>query len=119
MAFDFKKVARKTLVASVVAGSVLVAVPAVAAPTASANEVGCTDPYFVELYWHTSSGIHGNSCYANKSYNPTNDVWADRIDTGNNDVNYYDVNGAVVYIPRLTTRTWPSGQPHIRGIEIL
>ncbi|WP_394941115.1 beta/gamma crystallin domain-containing protein [Psychromicrobium sp. YIM B11713] len=120
MTFEFKKIARKALVASVVAGAVLAVVPAVGASTASANEIGCTDPNFVHFYWHTSTGVYGTSCYANKSYNRVNNVWADRVDTGNNNINIVDVNGTFEYIPQHTFRTWNAGQEmHVQAIDIL
>ncbi|WP_394939046.1 beta/gamma crystallin domain-containing protein [Psychromicrobium sp. YIM B11713] len=120
MAFDFKKAARKTLVASVVAGAVLVAVPAVGASTASANEVGnCFDKNYVHLYWHSDFNVYGESCYANRGNNDINAVWADRITTGNNNIQYRDFNGSYVDIDAYHDVSWADGhEPHLLGLAI-
>ncbi|WP_394939048.1 beta/gamma crystallin domain-containing protein [Psychromicrobium sp. YIM B11713] len=121
MGFDFKKVARKTLVASVVAGAVLVAVPAVGAAPASANEVGCTDANFVHLYWHDGvagpAGRSGVSCYANRGDNQVLAVWADRITTGNNSITYTDANGSKVDINAWNDVTY-NNKPQLTNIYI-
>ncbi|WP_394939050.1 beta/gamma crystallin domain-containing protein [Psychromicrobium sp. YIM B11713] len=117
MKFTMKSVASKVVVSGVLAGAALVAIPAGAA---TANEVPCTDVNFVSIAWHSDFGGRGESCYANKSENHVNNVWMDSLSTGNNDVVYEDLNGALVNFPRGTYTIWPDGQePHINTIWIL
>jgi hypothetical protein len=76
------------------------------APAASAGQVPCGDPNFVDVTYHggTASTAH-HSCFAGAGWNSFvgdegETSWMDRIRTGNNDVAFRDCNGALIDIPR-------------------
>jgi hypothetical protein len=76
------------------------------APAASAAQVGCGDPNFVKVTYHTTRPVGQKySCFAGAGWNSfIGDVgftsWMDDIRTGNNDVTFRDCNGALVDVPR-------------------
>ncbi|GAA1945781.1 beta/gamma crystallin domain-containing protein [Amycolatopsis minnesotensis] len=67
--------------------------------------------------WIRKGNIGWIDCFANAG--KTSEYgWLDRIVTGNNDVTYYDQNGATVYVPRWTDLSFPNRPADIKAIEI-
>lgn len=96
----------------------------VAVPVGSAyaiNEVTCRDGAgYLVVEGKNEFGQPFKDCWANAGktgnhYWPS--VWVTRITTGNNDVIYYDVNGAKVSLNRWTVYQ-PKNAAHIKEIEI-
>ncbi len=76
------------------------------APAASAAQVGCGDPNFVKVGFHTTSPVfYEERCFAGAGWNsfigtPGFTSWMTDLHTGNNDVAFRDCNGALVDVPR-------------------
>lgn len=115
-----------------------VALPAAAAavmaaviPTGTAHAIdlvncGPSDYLRADVHGQNTNGTFNLSyCLANKGiYNfeesgPGSVVWVDKISTGNNRVQYHDVNGAIVTYPKHYIITFPNRPPHVDWIEIL
>jgi hypothetical protein len=80
------------------------------APAASAQQVGCNDPNFVNVTYHYDTRFGSrtdHSCFAGAGWNrfvghKGYTSWMDHISTGNNDVTFRDCNGTLVDYPRGT-----------------
>jgi hypothetical protein len=97
---------KKVKLAATAAATAALAAILLPAPAASASQVPCGDPNFVDVSWHPSdnSWPH-NTCFAGAGWNyfygaPSETSWMDGIHTGNNDVAVRDCNGALVDVPR-------------------
>ena len=69
--------------------------------TASAVEVNCGDPNFVQVWWHPSGGPSYETCFAGAGKNwfsgaPGYSSWMQNLRTGNNDITFVDCNGTTV-----------------------
>ncbi|MFI0967772.1 beta/gamma crystallin domain-containing protein [Streptomyces sp. NPDC021080] len=111
-----KRMVRSSAMAIAAAAALTVAVPASSAY--AIDEVPCqgrTDLLKVEGHsWGGSLEI----CYANAGRDEyPGGIWVDRISTGNNDITYYDVNGATVQINRWTVFQ-PRNAVHVNAIQI-
>ncbi|WP_254125444.1 beta/gamma crystallin domain-containing protein [Amycolatopsis sp. CA-230715] len=83
------------------------------------DHISCKDgENFLKIWSHLGGG-DSVDCYANKGRIGFGGWWIDKIYTGNNDLVYYDSNGASVRVDRWTTITYPNRPPKVRVIEIL
>jgi hypothetical protein len=97
---------KKVKLAATAAATAALAAILLPASAASASEVTCGDPNFVEVAYHggTASTTHF-SCFAGAGWNSfVGDQgltsWMVRIHTGNNDVKWRDCNGELIDVPR-------------------
>lgn len=113
---NIQRGARAFLATLVAAAAVTIAGPATSAY--AINEVQCKGgESFLKIYSHGGGDqVH---CYANKGKMDIGDRWVDKIETGNNDLVYYDANGDSVKIARNHVMTFPHHPPKISAIEIL
>jgi len=122
LTFAIKKLVRKIVVASVMAGAAATtAVAVTGTPALAINPVPCGRSDFLRISVHTGDlPIRWySSCYANRGITYVGNVWLDEISTGNNDVKLYDYNGSVVHVGRWWVITYPNAPKHIWAVEIL
>ncbi|WP_352244812.1 beta/gamma crystallin domain-containing protein [Actinoplanes sp. NBRC 103695] len=106
------------------AGIAAVALATVLLPptAASASEVTCGDPNFVQVTWHPSNGGGALTCFAGRGKNWFRGVqgvssWMTYLRTGNNDITFVDCNGTTVDYPRGTNKGFPT-PPCVAWINI-
>ncbi|MGW4421489.1 beta/gamma crystallin domain-containing protein [Streptosporangium sp. NPDC004631] len=112
-----KKSARSIAVALAATAAFTVTIPA--GPAFAINHVRCVDgENFLKIWSHLYS-FRSVDCYANGGKTDFGGWWVDRISTGNNDLIYYDANGASVRINRWRDITFPNRPPQVMAIQIL
>ena len=98
-------------------------VVASASPAFAINQVPCDSDEYLKVWGHLDGPLFAGEdgsfelCAANAGTLSLGE-WVDQISTGNNDVRYFDRNGAVVDIPRWHVVTYPNSPPLVDRIEI-
>ncbi|HEX4224284.1 MAG TPA: beta/gamma crystallin domain-containing protein [Pseudonocardiaceae bacterium] len=90
------KIAKTTLAAAAIAGSVMLVPGTASAAPASPdiNSVPCGNSQFLEVYWHADNNpVQSNeTCLANRGtwdFSCFSTCWLDKLSTGNNRVEYF------------------------------
>jgi hypothetical protein len=112
-----KKMVRSSAMVIAAAAALTVAVPV--SNAYAIDDVACHHGAgFLKVEGHGALGGTIEACYANAGKQDYwGGIWVTKITTGNNDVVYYDVNGATVDINRWTVFE-PTNPVHVKAIEI-
>lgn len=113
-----KKTTRRVLAAAAAAAAAF----SLLVPTGTSfaiDPIPCRDGENFLKIWSHLGGSSSVDCYADRVRIGFGGWWIDRISTGNNDLIYYDSNGADVRINRWTDITSPDRPPKVRVIETL
>ncbi|HEY6796016.1 MAG TPA: beta/gamma crystallin domain-containing protein [Kineosporiaceae bacterium] len=122
--FTSRRTVRNLLAVTVLAAGFGAVAPATAA--FAMNQVNCATAgdEFLKVWGHVDrpaivgGPVSFEVCAANAGTMNLG-AWVDQISTGNNDIRYFDANGATVDIHRWTVIRFPNRPPNVDRIQIL